>query len=173
MTVFVRQNRAKSVKLVGVHEKERGEKSMQKRVVLWLMIILSVALNLTACGSPRPAAVVREFMEAADRGDINTMLDCMEPDAANMVRGLAGIAGGEFGIDAESVFLMAPGLLSIANAYGAGYGMDYEILDESVSGDRATVTVNYSMSSGGTVQSGENSEVPLVKIKGRWYLSMS
>ena len=56
---------------------------------------------------------------------------------------------------------------------GAGYGMDYEILDESVSGDRATVTVNYSMSSGGNVQSGENSVVPLVKIKGRWYLSMS
>ncbi|MPM98283.1 hypothetical protein SDC9_145468 [bioreactor metagenome] len=112
-------------------------------------------------------------MEAADRGDINTMLDCMEPDAANMVRGLAGIAGGEFGIDAESVFLMAPGLMSIANAYGAGYGVDYDILDESISGGHATVTVNFSMSTGGTVQSGENSEIPLVKIKGRWYLAMS
>ena len=146
---------------------------MKKRVVLWLLILLLITLSLSACGSPRPAAVVRDFMEAADRGDINTMLDCMEPDAANLVRGATSIAGDQFGIDADSVFLMAPGLMSIANAYGAGYGMEYDILDESISGDRAIVTVNYSMSSGGTVQSGENSEVPLVKIKGRWYLSMS
>ena len=150
-----------------------GEKHMKKRVVLWLLIILLLALNLLACGAPRPAAVVRDFMGAANRGDINTMLDCMEPDAANLVRGVAGIAGDSFGIDADSVFLMAPGLMSIANAYGAGYGVDYDILGESVHGDRAVVTVNYSMTTGETVQSGENSEIPLVKIKGRWYLAMS
>ena len=162
-----------NIKSVGFRWKEMGEKQMKKRVVLWFLIFLVLALSLSGCGSPRPAAVVREFLEATDRGDINTMLDCMEPDAANLVRGMAGIAGSEFGIDAESIFLMAPGLMSIANAYGAGYGVDYDILDETISGDRAIVTVNYSMSSGGTVQSGENSEVPLVKIKGRWYLAMS
>ncbi len=146
---------------------------MRKRMIYGIVVLLLFALCLSACGPSRPAAVVREYMDAANRGDINAMLDCMEPDTANLIRGAAQIAGAQFGIDAESVMLMAPALMSIADAYGSGYEVDYEILDESISGDRAIVTVDYSMSSGGSVQSGENSEIPLVKIDGKWYLAMN
>ena len=137
MTVFRMITPLEKSQIKWTSQERDGGEQMKKRVVLWLLILLLLMLSLSACGSPRPAAVVRGFMEAANRGDINTMLDCMEPDAANLVRGATSIAGDQFGIDADSVFLMAPGLMSIANANGAGYGMDYDILDESISGDRA------------------------------------
>lgn len=146
---------------------------MKTRKLLCLITILLLVPLLCSCGPSRPATVVREYMEAANRGDINAMLDCMEPDAANLIRGVTQIAGAQFGIDSESAMLMAPALMSIANAYGAGYAVEYKILDESISGDRAVVTIDYSASSGGSVQSGENIEIPLVKIGGKWYLAMS
>ena len=133
--------------------------------------MLALALCLTACG-PRPTAVVARYLAAANRGDVNAMLDCLEPDASSVIQGMADIAGSQFGIDAGAVFDMAPGLMSVANAYGAGYGVDYRILNETIDRNRAVVTIDYAMSAGDTKQAAENAEVPLVKIDGRWYISM-
>ncbi|MEZ4628732.1 MAG: hypothetical protein R2912_11870, partial [Eubacteriales bacterium] len=130
-------------------------------------------LCLCACGPRRPADTVRVYMAAANRGDLETMLNCIEPDAANLIRGITDIAGSQFGIDGGTMIRMSPGLMSIANAYGAGYGVEYTITDEAVNGRYAIVTVDYTMKSGGVEQTEEDVKIPLVLLDGRWYLALS
>ncbi len=113
-------------------------------------------------------------MNAFSKGDINGMLDCIEPDSAALIEGATGIAASQFGLDAATLMGMSPGLMSIMNAYGYGYSVDYTIVGETVHGDTATVTVDFELSADGeTMMSDENAEVALVKTDGRWYIALS
>ncbi len=146
---------------------------MKVRRYFSLIIFIMIMICLSACGARKPSDTVRVFMSAANRGDMETMIDCLEPDAANLIRGFTDIAGSQFGISGDTILSMSPGLMYIANAYGAGYGVEYEIKSERISGQRAIVTIDFTMKSGGTEQTEENVEIPLVQLQGKWYLAMN
>lgn len=136
-----------------------------------LAVLAVMALCMAACGRT-PSDVVRTYMDSCNRGDVDAMLDCLDPDSAALIRGATDIAASQFGLDADTLISISSGMTSIMNAYGYGYTMDYAIKGESVRGDTATVTVDFNLSAGGeTAMSGESLEVPLVKIGGKWYIS--
>ena len=62
---------------------------------------------------------------------------------------------------------MAPGMMSLYNENGELFGIDYEITDEQVEDDQATVTANITYTVEEESQSQEM-DIPLEKIEGRW-----
>lgn len=145
-------------------------KNMKIRKIVCLVAVVLLALCLTACGSS-PSDVVRTYMDAFSRGDLNGMIDCMDPDSAALINGMADLAAGTFGLDGETLMAMSPGLFSIMGYY-YGYDVDYAITGETIYGDTAVVTVEYDVETDeGEGMTGEEMEIPLVKIDGTWYVS--
>jgi predicted small lipoprotein YifL len=145
---------------------------MMKRLISNLAVLIAAAVVLTACAGNGPSDVVKKYLNAAQKGDINEMMDCIEPDAAALLKGAADIAGDQFGIDSEAVMNMAPGMMSLYNENGELFGIDYEITDEQIEDDQATVTANITYTVEEESQSQEM-DIPLEKIEGRWYISMN
>lgn len=143
---------------------------MKKKTVICLVALFALTIFLTACTSG-PSDVARDYMDAFSKGDMNGMVDCMDPDSAALIKGVAGIAASQFGLDADSFLGISPGLFSIMDAY-FGYEIDYRITDEQIYGDKAIVTIEYDVNTDGEARvTGEVREIPLVKIDGKWYVS--
>jgi hypothetical protein len=142
-----------------------------KKLIFILVVLISASMLLTACSGNGPSDVVKKYLDAAQKGDINKMMECIEPDAAALLEGVADIAGDQFGVDSETVMNMAPGMMSLYNENGEHFSIDYEITDEQIEGDKATVTASLTYTVEEEAQSQEL-DIPLEKIEGRWYISM-
>ena len=56
---------------------------MMKRLISTLAVLIAAAVVLTACAGNGPSDVVKKYLSTrAQKGDINEMMDCIEPDAA-------------------------------------------------------------------------------------------
>ncbi len=144
---------------------------MSKKLFLFLSILMLLTAVLAGCSSDSPSKVVKTYLDAANKGDIDTMIDCLEPKAAALMEGFGDMLGDQFGMDGETLFGMGPGLMSMFNEGGENYSIDYEITDEEIDGDTATVTVEITASAGGESQTQET-EIPLIKQDGKWYIAM-
>ena len=143
---------------------------MRKKTIVCLAVLLVLALCLTACGNS-PRAVAKTYMNAFSRGDINKMIDCMDPDSAALLNGITELLGGQLGVGGETLTGMSPALFSMMDAY-YGYNIDYRITGETIHGDSAIVTIEYDVTMDGDEGiTREVREIPLVKIDGKWYVS--
>lgn len=148
----------------------KPKKSAVLPIILSLAILILVAVIFFIVLQPTesPSSVVSRCFDAVNRMDINGMLDCIEPDAAGLIKGVTGLIGDSFGVDAENLFAIAPGLNSMFN-YNEQTQIAYEIVREEISNNTATVYVKIAPKDESMSQ--QEIPVPCKKINGRWYLA--
>jgi len=143
------------------------KKKNKKKIILIVCASIVSVLLLCVLGayiwyvnSPLPTAM--NMMEAIENKDMDAMLDCIEPEKSNMIRGLLEY----FDIDIETMMdrFMPDGTLSskedMSNIKFEGYHRD---------GDKAYFEI-------GTLdsESGESTtrKINFVRIDGKWYFAL-
>jgi uncharacterized lipoprotein YehR (DUF1307 family) len=130
------------------------EKTLKKTVSI-LLAVLMLTFALTGCGSSQnsPEGVVKKFVDSINSGNLNGVIECMTPDVQETMKALMGLYD-----SADLAELMG---------FDSGSKFSLTVNGVQIDGDRALVNA--------TVVSGEESDtsdVPCVKIDGKWYLDM-
>ncbi len=136
---------------------------MKKRAIILCLVLLIVALAFTGCAASETSVVALKFYNALKDGDTDAMIECLDPETADMLTTQLEAMDMEFsdlfdisammdeeGIDADS--------------------LSFKVVEEEVKDDNATVTVEVSYKADGENVK-EESELPLVKVNGKWYVS--
>lgn len=135
------------------------EEKVKKRVSIMLAVLM-LTLALTGCGSSQgsPEGVVKKFVDSINSGNINGVIECMTPDVQETMKAMLALYGST---DAAG----------LAEMMGFESGSKFELTINSVQVDGDTATVNATVKSGTEVDQ-DTSDVPCVKIDGKWYLDM-
>ena len=91
---------------------------MKKRFVKVLVSMMMIIMILTGCaatGKSECKAVIKEFQNACNTLDINTMLDCIDPEIAEPGRLFISLMGED---PTEILDLFSQGLIFGMNMYG-------------------------------------------------------
>ncbi|MPM87106.1 hypothetical protein SDC9_134199 [bioreactor metagenome] len=130
-----------------------------KRIVSSLLAVLFLCFALAGCGSNQssPDAVVGKFVQAINNNDLEGMISCMVPDVQDSVKSILAMYGTSSASD-----------LSEMMGYESGTKFTLKITNVVVDGDTATVSTELTGSDG----SSETSDVPCVKVDGKWYLDI-
>ncbi len=130
-----------------------------KKTVSSLLAMLFLCLALAGCGSNQssPDAVVGKFVQAINNNDLEGMISCMAPDVQESVKSLLTLYGASSASD-----------LSEMMGYESGTKFTLNVTNVVVDGDTATVSTELTGSDG----SSETSDVPCVKVDGKWYLDI-
>lgn len=161
-------------------------KSIKKCLALCLAL-LYLLLVLAGC-APGPEREIRRltdsFCNAYNEMDINAMLNCLEPDLANVINGMVGltfglagsITGVDLDIDPQLLYDMISVYVDIAPEQALQGQelplLDIELEDIEVSGDGtwASATAQMSLLSGSQEESG-TCTLYYVCYGDEWYIS--
>jgi hypothetical protein len=133
-----------------------------------LLLVIGVLLFIFLSGGS-PASVAQKFLDSAGKGDVQSMLQCIEPVQAKVVEKLADVAGGLMGMDSQQLLSLVPGLAQLGMASGQ-YSMNYTLGSEQIIGDTANIDAVIVLNANNQ-QTMQNVTVVCKKTGGKWYVS--
>lgn len=152
-------------------------KAFRRLAALTLCLLLFCVL--TGCGGAKSQvrATLNRFESACQQLDLNAMLDCVDPDTAELYRAGAGLVGGLAGMDSEETLDSIAPLL-----FGENYtssevltSLKLKVDDIAVSGSNATAlcTLSYTASNGEPTQRELTVTLIQAEVDGarNWYIS--
>lgn len=134
---------------------------MSKRVVsvvLAALLVFSLALSITGCGSNNPKGVVNTYFEAVDEHDAAKFLKCFEKDVVEDI---------EDELEEDEI----EDLLKMMDEYykqqyGSKWAKDYKVTDTE-KGDTDDGVTEYTV----TVEFEDDDEdIDVLRIKGKYYI---
>ena len=149
-------------------------KNLFVRRILLLLIIGTMTINLTACSSKKQEVqeVIDEFEYACQTLDDSAILNCIDPDVAQIIRAAKIIIGSISDIDTEDLLDKFVEVVFGTEFSGNEFLRKITIEDEkiSVKKESATVKCNICFEIEGE-QFRKNATISLKENDERWYIS--
>lgn len=121
-----------------------------------IFVVLTLCILLVGCSSKStPEKTVKKYIDAYNRADFETMLECVEPSQANALNAILKLSGDAAGIDFKSIMDLGP-------IIGNDNQLEYEIVNSEIEGDKASVEIM------NTEQKKAN--IKLMLIDNVWYI---
>lgn len=110
---------------------------------------------------------IQAYEEACENGDYEGMLDCMDPGTRALMESSMGLMDGILS-DSSGLGIGMTDMFGFASMLGDF--LTIEIKDIQIDGDTAMVKIVMKVSIFGMTQSAEETELPMVKEGGDWYI---
>lgn len=100
-----------------------------------IFVVFTLCLLFVGCSSKStPEKTVKKYIDAYNRADFESMLECVEPSQANALRAIIKLSGDATGIDFKSIMDLAP-------IIGNDDQVEYEIVNSEIDGEKASVEI--------------------------------
>ena len=144
-------------------------------ILLFLLIPIAILVGFYIYNLNRstPEKTIHAFVESYNQLDADGMLDCIEPKGQAIYKGATALLSGLTGYDVNDVMEGVFSSLDIVGNNETKPHINIKIINISyVSDTQANAKVDC-IYSNGDEKSDSSELIPMVKVDGKWYLSMS
>lgn len=153
----------------GVATKTIGGIAITKLIAAIAIVVVAVSSIGIAQTTSSPEKTLENFEKNFNKGDLEGVLDCIDPEAKTLYEGVTGLASAVVDVDVDDL---------LSSLFGLATGVEYEgrvsidivVEDINTNKNEATADVYMILYQGKNLYDSSNEKVTLEKIDGKWYI---
>jgi len=154
---------------IGAAAKAAGSIGVSKLIAAIAVVVIGISGIGFAHAVNTPEKTLENFEKSFNKGDLDGVLDCVDPEAKTLYKGISGLASSVVGTDVDELLSSMFGLAAGVEHDGR-VSIDIVVKSVETNEDEAYAEVYMILYRGKSLYDSSFEKVVLKKIDGQWYI---
>lgn len=154
---------------IGAAVKAAGSIGVSKLIAVIAVVVIGISGIGFAHAVNTPEKTLENFEKSFNKGDLDGVLDCVDPEAKTLYKGISGLASSVVGTNVDELLSSMFGLAAGVEHDGR-FSIDIVVKSVETNEDEAYAEVYMILYRGKSLYDSSFEKVMLKKIDGQWYI---